>query len=360
MRKAGKARWEAMDRQEVDLSTLIEIFETHNRTDGKSPRTVGWYNEVLNLLYCWLREEGLPTALATLDEMTIRRFILYLQERPGLKGEKASSHTVYNRVNALKSFFGWLFAKGYTKEHRLEDLKQPKTSQVIVEPLTEQEIGRVLSVMDTKTVLGARNTAIVWLMLDTGLRLSEVSTLKEADMHLNEQYQKVMGKGSKERMVAFGVRCQAVLMQYYLHFRPQPACDGVDTFFLTIDGYPMTADSIRSVIKRLAKSSGVRRLHAHLLRHTYATRFLINGGDVFTLKHNLGHATLTMVQNYVHIANDTVAVRNQSFSPMDRMTVGEDRRFRHAFTDRDDMDGRIYPNAGKRGKQRRLRKRMRV
>ena len=117
MRKTGKARWEAMDRQEVDLSTLIEIFETHNRTEGKSLRTVGWYNEVLNLLYCWLREEDLPTALATLDEMTIRRFILYLQERPGLKGEKASSHTVYNRVNALKSFFGWLFDKGYTEEH---------------------------------------------------------------------------------------------------------------------------------------------------------------------------------------------------------------------------------------------------
>jgi len=97
-----------------------------------------------------------------------------------------------------------------------------------------------------------------------------------------------------------------------------------------------------------------------LLRHTYATRFLINGGDVFTLKHNLGHATLTMVQNYVHIANDTVAVRNQSFSPMDRMTVSEDRRFRHAFTDRDDMDGRIYPNVSRRGRQRRLRKRTRV
>ncbi len=94
MRKTGKARWEAMGRQEVDISTLIEIFETHNRTDGKSPRTVGWYNEVLNLLYCWLREEGLPTALAALDEMTVRRFILYLQNRPGLKGEKASSHTI--------------------------------------------------------------------------------------------------------------------------------------------------------------------------------------------------------------------------------------------------------------------------
>jgi hypothetical protein len=80
-----------------------------------------------------------------------------------------------------------------------------------------------------------------------------------------------------------------------------------------------------------------------LLRHTYATRFLLNGGDIFTLKHNLGHSTLAMVQNYLHLASETAAVRTQGFSPMDRMSVKDNRRFRHNFK-RDNPDGQIYPN----------------
>ena len=165
--------------------------------------------------------------------------------------------------------------------------------------------------MEANTVLGARNTAIVSLMLDTGLRLSETASLKAQGVHLEPRYVKVMGKGSKERLVSFGTACQKALIHYFHHFRVEPAHEEIDTFFLTIDGYPMTGDAIKSVIKRLSKSSGIRRLHPHLLRHTYATMFLLNGGDVFLLNHNLGHTTLEMVQNYLHIAAQTAAVRSQ-------------------------------------------------
>ncbi len=91
---------------------------------------------------------------------------------------------------------------------------------------------------------------------------------------LENRYVKVMGKGSKERMIAFGVSCQRAMLQYFHYFRPEPAHPGVDTFFLSIDGYPMTGPSIQSMMKRLAKSSGVVRIYPHLLRHTYATLFL--------------------------------------------------------------------------------------
>ena len=77
----------------------------------------------------------------------------------------------------------------------------------------------------------------------------------------------------------------------------------MDTFFLCIDGYAMTSDAIRSLTDRLSKSADIPRLHPHLMRHTYATRFLLNGGNVFLLQQNLGHTTLAMVQKYLHIAN---------------------------------------------------------
>ena len=104
------------------------------------------------------------------------------------------------------------------------------------------------------------------------------------------------------RMVSFGVSCQRTLLQYYHDFRPEPAHPGVDTFFLAVDGLPMTTTALQLVIKRLAKASGVNRLYPHLLRHTYATQFLINGGDVFLLQQNLGHTSLEMVRRYVHLA----------------------------------------------------------
>jgi integrase/recombinase XerC/integrase/recombinase XerD len=335
-----------MYKPRIDLSRLIQHFEVHNRSEGKSPRTVGWYNEVLWMFHDWLGAEGLSTTLGSVGDMAARRFILHIQEKPGLKDAKMSSHSVANRVRALKAFFAWLARKGYTADHLLKDLRIPKTEQKVMEPLTKEELDKVFAAINRSTALGARNASIVALMLDTGLRLSEVAHLKEMNVHHEERYVKVMGKGSKERMIAFGVACQRSLLDYCHHFRVEPAHPGVDTFFLTIDGYPMKPEAIKSLFDRLSGSAGVQRLHPHLLRHTYATCFLLNGGDVFLLKQNLGHSTLAMVQHYLHIASQRAAIRSQGFSPLDRFDVAEDRRFKHAFAGPNGRNNKIYPHPG--------------
>ena len=92
-----------------------------------------------------------------------------------------------------------------------------------------------------------------------------------------------------------------------------------EEFFLCLDGYPMTSDALSSLIERISKAAGVPRLHPHLVRHTYATRFLLNGGNVFLLKQNLDHTSLAMVERYVHIASQMAAVVSQGFSPLDRV-----------------------------------------
>jgi site-specific recombinase XerD len=176
--KRRNMRREAMNKSNTDLAVLMKHFEVHNRSEGKSARTVGWYNEVLGLLCCWLQDQGIPTTLDSIDDMVVREFIIDLQGRPGTKGRAMSSHSIYNRVNALRSFFSWLHKQGYTEEHVLRDLKQPKTSKLMIEPLTQEEIENVLSRSNPNTALGARNRAIVSLMLDTGLRLLEVADFK--------------------------------------------------------------------------------------------------------------------------------------------------------------------------------------
>lgn len=168
-----------------------------------------------------------------------------------------------------------------------------------------------LSCTNLKTALGCRDAAIVMTPLDTGLRCAELRSLLLQDAHIEQGFLKVMGKGSKERVVPIGASVQKVLFRYLHHFRPEPARAGTENFFLSIDGTPVTVDSVARMIRRLGKSSGVRKLHAHLCRHTFATNYLINGGDVFSLQQILGHTMLEMVRRYVSLASAQVAVQHR-------------------------------------------------
>lgn len=117
-----------MDTGNLELAGLTKQFKIHNKSDDKSHRTVEWYNQVLELFMAWLGAEGMSTCLDDLGEDEVRHFILHLQGRAGLRGQ-ASSHTVNNRVRALRAFFNWLHVQGYTECHRLEKLKVPKVRQ---------------------------------------------------------------------------------------------------------------------------------------------------------------------------------------------------------------------------------------
>ena len=339
-----------MSAEKLELDMLIDEFDLHNRSDGKSPKTLRWHNQALGIFLRWLREQGMSTRLADLDENEARHFVIHLQGRPGIKGP-ASSHTVNNRVRSLRAFFNWLYRKEYTETNRLKHLKVPKARQIEIEILTDEEIEKIFSCMVLDTPLGCRDTAIFSLMLDTGLRLSEVVTLKYRDVHLDTRYVKVLGKGDKERIVPFGNKCQRTLLNYVQNFRGQNPQEGADTFFLSKDGNPLSPDGLRTLIKRTSIAAGVTRLHAHLIRHTYATRFLLNGGNVFLLQQNLGHTSLAMAQRYVHIASRMAAEFSREFSPLDRFEKRGTGSPRHGLKG-DGWQGQIYPNAGMSAKKR--------
>lgn len=343
MKKIRNFRWGEMKKGHIELPQLIRHFESFNRSEGKSPRTIEWYTYVLDFFYHWLQETELPTHLQGIGEAEVREFILYLQERR-VNGKNLSSHTVANRVRGLKGFFSWLAQEGYTDHHVLERLKVPKTEDKLIATLTEAEVDRLFQSTNPSSALGARNTAVITLFLDAGLRLTELSDLKQVDTHLDDRYIKVMGKGSKERMLPLGAKCHRAMLHYYHHFRPEPAHTGVNTFFLTLQGYPLTNKAVKSFIARLSKSANVPRLHPHLFRHTYATWFLLNGGDVFLLKQNLGHTTLAMVEHYRHIASQLAAVSSRTFSPLDHIDTPALRRHRSSRTGTTDY---VYPNTGK-------------
>jgi len=224
-------------------------------------------------------------------------------------------------VRTLRAFFSWLAREGLVESNLGSSLKPPKIPRKIVSTLSDEEIRSILNMLKATNPCDARNRSIVMILIDTGLRIKELTNLKMDDLNLDQGVLKVMGKGEKERIVPIGNNAQRALQRYLFRYRPKPAHAGIDNVFLSLSGAALSENSMKLVFTRLARRSGVNRLHAHLCRHTFATRFLINGGDVFTLQQMLGHSTLEMVRHYVNLASSHITMQHRRFSPLDRFDM---------------------------------------
>ena len=325
-----------MDKRGIPLDRALADFNLSNQADGKSAATIRWYTESVGDLITYLTHQGMSTLLGDVGLQETRQFVVYMRERTTkwetnpfspTKAGPLSTHTINSRVRALKAFFNWLGREGYTEGNTLTQLKVPRAQQKMVEILSENEIEKLVTCIPGDTALGARNRAMVLTFLDTGLRCSELATLKDEDARLDQQVLRVLGKGNKERIVPVGARCLRALLRYRSYFRPEPALPRIDTFFLATDGGTLTVKAVQDVLERLGKRAGVPRLHAHLLRHTFATMYLMNGGDVFSLKTILGHTTLEMVGRYVNLARSHVSIQHKRFSPVDALDMREPRGY---------------------------------
>jgi integrase/recombinase XerC/integrase/recombinase XerD len=264
-----------------------------------------------------------------LDVKLLREYVIYLlqqhkfENHPSTPVESGllSAASVHGHVRTLRAFFGWLAREGITAENIARDLKPPKVTKKVVQTLSDGEITTILGRLNANNAIQARNQTIFMILIDTGLRIGELVNLRMEDVHLDEGFLKVVGKGRKERIVPLGSKTQRALQRYLFRYRSRPANSVVDNLFLSIQGKPLTINGAKLMFSRMARRSGVYRLHAHLCRHTFATRFLVNGGDVFTLQQILGHTTLEMVKHYVNLASSHVLIQHQRFSPLDRINV---------------------------------------
>jgi len=312
--------------QAAELKDLVARYRLSNQVEGKSPKTVAWYDEMLRAFLLYLEKQATRLDLSSFNIDTVRAYVLHLQQKrryeghPGTPAGAAlvSPRTVQCHVRTLRAFASWLQREGYTEKNRLGNLKLPKAPVKVIEPLTAEEIKKVTAI-DKTSPLGERNRAIVALAMDTGLRSGEIAGLTLAGVNLKAGLLKVMGKGSKERVVPIGKFVQMTLRHYIKNARPKPADASIDRLFLTRDGQPLTTNALKLVFSRLADRTGVTRLHAHLCRHTFATSYLMNGGDIFSLRGILGHTTFEMVNHYLHFTTAQITEQHQKYSPLDNL-----------------------------------------
>jgi len=307
----------------ISIQQAIEEYHTYNRAQNYSPCYVASTDRNLREFARWLADEGRAGRVRDLTLEDARAFIVHTQERESRvrPGYRLSPDTVQQYARNLKSWATFLDGEGFTRTNLFARLGLPKVPVREPDVLTDEEIARLISIYNHSTSTGLRNILLVLVLTDTGLRLGELCAATLDDLDLEHGTLKVMGKGQRERTVHVGSTVEKLLSRYVRYLRPEPVSARVRGLLLAKDGSPYTLNAARRVLKRAAEQSGIKRLHAHLLRHTFATHYLLNGGDLLTLQRLLGHSTLEMVRRYSHIAAGYVAVQHRQYSPVDRVSV---------------------------------------
>ena len=202
----------------------------------------------------------------------------------------------------MRTFFNWLLHEGYyTQESNpLRNFKLIKSEVRSILPINSDEIKIIDDGYNQSTETGLRNLCIIHLFIDEGFRLNEVCRLKLQDVNFSNNCLVINGKGNKQRIVPMSRIVRKYLERYINIYRPDVSHDFV---LCNIGGSPLTNDAIKSLFCRIVKRTGIERLHPHLLRHTFATSFILCGGSVEMLRIYMGHSDINTTQNYMHVVN---------------------------------------------------------
>ncbi len=291
----------------MTLKQAIDCFLQEQKARGNTLATICDYERNLSYFSQFCGDID----ISFLDKTKIIDYIVFLREKPKNLGHKnkkvhedvfVSSVTIQSYVRHLKAFLSWLYENEYIEIDLSSKIKLPKAKKEVIKILSEEEIERIFKACKYSNN-SLRDKLILSFMLHSGLRASEVVNLEKANYDIKNKLFTVFGKGQKERIVPIGDITSKYLEDFiheeskFFYFKCQKY------LFCDLDGKQMTYNALRLMVNRVAKRSKVDRLHPHLLRHTFATRYLIKTkGDITSLKAILGHTSLKIVENYLHLA----------------------------------------------------------
>lgn len=246
----------------------------------------------------------------------LKKAILHMMER------KLSPTTINHHIRTTQQFFAFLVEEGYLLDNPAKVIKKVKAPKVIIEAFTHDQIKELLAQPDKKTFVGFRDYCIMLVLLDTGLRLSELANIRLEDVEMSERRIKVLGKGAKERYVFFETKTRNALKKY-IDVRGK----GLHHSFLWItrEDAPLARHTIQERINLYGKMAGLKnvRVSPHTFRHTFAKLFITNGGNTLALQKLLGHSTLEMVRHYVNLWGTDLQAMHRQFSPVDRLLLND-------------------------------------
>jgi len=281
------------------LSGTVDAFLEQLRVVRKaSEHTVRAYARDLSDFVAFLEAEGV-TEWQQVTVLTLRQYLNWLF------AQGYERRSIARKLSSVRSFFRFLARMGYISVNPALDLKQPRLPQKLPMVLEVSEVERLLSSPDTSTPRGLRDRAILELLYATGLRVSEVASLRISDIDFAEKLVRVKGKGGKERIALLHDEALNWLERYLTESRPlflQRGKQVTDIVFVSQKGTPLTVRQIHRIVDGYAKKVLGRRISPHALRHSFATHLLEGGADLRVIQELLGHSSLAATQIYTRLS----------------------------------------------------------
>ena len=278
---------------------------------GLAKNTLQSYARDMARLQQWAAQIHKP--IEKLERKDLREWIARMS-REGL-----SPASITRTVSAARGFFRFLMLDKHIDRHPAEDLKTPQRHSPLPKFLTEEEMERLLLTPDIKTDIGVRDRALLELMYAAGLRVSELCSLRAADLELDAALIRCHGKGSKERRIPIG-KSAVHWVQRYLAIRKQFGNEGKPELFLN-RGRPLTRQIAWSIIKAYAATAGVPDISPHTLRHSFGTHLMQHGADSRSVQALLGHADISTTEIYTHITDLHMRKAYDRFHPRARAAM---------------------------------------
>jgi site-specific recombinase XerD len=333
----GKTTQEALQakrRAGTTIARAIDDYVQDHEGGNHSPKTLEWHRTALGLLQRFLGEERDITLIGEVDAPDISAWFAYMRKTPGTRGKVRSERTIQTYARSVRAFFHWLVCRETIERNPFDRIVFPKVGRPLIQTIEPEEFEQLLQACTPPSETGpiadraaVRNRAILWLLYDTGIRVSELCGLRLGDFDRRHGVITVTGKGSKERRVALGQNCLRNLLYYLDRHRPDEeelaewGSAGEDHLFLAETRTPLTKNGVEMLFARLRKRAGItgKRISPHILRHTFAVRYLVLGNDPFSLQGLLGHDDMTTVKNYMHMNDATIQEQKRKYSPGDHL-----------------------------------------
>ncbi|MGE0111377.1 site-specific tyrosine recombinase XerD [Aquabacterium sp.] len=278
--------------------------------DGLSSNTLAAYRRDLQALSDWLRQQPDGHTLVTASELDLASYAAarHAGSLPSSAGR---------RLSVFRRFYRWATREGLSLDDPTVRMDAPRQRMRLPGTLTEAQVEALLAAPDTDEPLGLRDRAMLELLYASGLRVSELVTLKSVHVGLSENVLRITGKGSKERLVPFGVEASDWLTRYLGQARAQILGGRVsDALFVTGRGDAMSRQMFWKLVKKYALHAGItQHLSPHTLRHAFATHLLNHGADLRVVQMLLGHADISTTQVYTHVARERLRQLHEKHHP---------------------------------------------
>ena len=301
----------------ITFSQSIEGYLLAANARRLSPNTINDYSFTFHKFKQYLGDDP-PIA-----DISVRDIQIFLSNQNNI-----SKKTLLNYHTGLSALWTWCLDEELVNEHILHKVKRPKPEIRVIRPYTQAEVQAMLSVLKAskiytrpgkrecshKLLLADRNKAIIYLLLDTGIRASELGNLRIHHVDVRNHRITVMGKGSKQRTNPFSARTGQILWRYLALRNKDTAADYL---FVTNEGRNLVRTRILNILRVIGDRAGVQGVNVHRFRHTFAINYLRNGGDPYSLQIMLGHSTMDMVKRYLLIAQADLDKSHKLASPVD-------------------------------------------